>query len=181
MKGKIAMIKKLIDNFEEIVVIIALTVMTVLTFSNVVTRYVFNFSMNFAEEISTYSFVLLSLFGASIALKRGAHLGFTLLAEHVPSIVARIFEIISALSGVLFAGVIFRYGISMVITQFERGQLSLGVQIPEWIYGSFVPLGAFFLLLRFIELLINAIRGKAAVKEDVLADAIANAEEAKEG
>ena len=175
------MIKKLIDNFEEIVVIIALTVMTILTFSNVVTRYVFNFSMNFAEEISTYSFVLLSLFGASIALKRGAHLGFTLLAEHVPTIVARIFEVISALSGVLFSAVIFRYGISMVITQFQRGQLSLGVQVPEWIYGSFVPLGAFFLLLRFVELLINALRGKAAVKEDVLADAIANAEEAKEG
>ena len=173
------MIKKFIDNFEEIVVIVALTVMTVLTFSNVVTRYVFNFSMNFAEEISTYSFVLLSLFGASIALKRGAHLGFTLLAEHVPHIVARIFEIISAVSGVLFSGVIFWYGIQMAMTQFERGQLSLGVQIPEWIYGSFIPFGAFFLLLRFIELLIKAVKGQEIAKEDVLADAMAEAN--KEG
>jgi len=173
------MIKKFIDNFEEIVVIVALTVMTILTFSNVVTRYVFNFSMNFAEEISTYSFVLLSLFGASIALKRGAHLGFTLLAEHVPQIVARIFEVISAISGVLFSGVIFWYGIQMAMTQFERGQLSLGVQIPEWIYGSFIPFGAFFLLLRFIELLIKAIKGQEIAKEDVLADAMAEAN--KEG
>lgn len=175
------MIKKFIDNFEEIVVIVALTVMTVLTFSNVVTRYVFNFSMNFAEEISTYSFVLLSLFGASIALKRGAHLGFTLLAEHVPQIVARIFEVISAISGVLFSGVIFWYGIQMAMTQFERGQLSLGVQIPEWIYGSFIPFGAFFLLLRFIELLIKAIKGQEIAKEDVLADAMAQADANKEG
>lgn len=173
------MIKKFIDNFEEIVVVVALTVMTVLTFSNVVTRYVFNFSMNFAEEISTYSFVLLSLFGASIALKRGAHLGFTLLAEHVPQIVARIFEVISAISGVLFSGVIFWYGIQMAMTQFERGQLSLGVQIPEWIYGSFIPFGAFFLLLRFIELLIKAVKGQEIAKEDVLADAMAEAN--KEG
>ena len=179
MKGKNDMIKKFIDNFEEIVAVVALTVMTVLTFSNVVTRYVFNFSMNFAEEISTYSFVLLSLFGASIALKRGAHLGFTLLAEHVPQIVARIFEVISAISGVLFSGVIFWYGIQMAMTQFERGQLSLGVQIPEWIYGSFIPFGAFFLLLRFIELLIKAIKGQEIAKEDVLADAMAEAN--KEG
>lgn len=175
------MIKKFIDNFEEIVVVIALTVMTVLTFSNVVTRYIFNFSMNFAEEISTYSFVLLSLFGASIALKRGAHLGFTLLSEHVPKIVARVFEVISAISGVLFSGVIFWYGIQMAMTQFERGQLSLGVQIPEWIYGSFIPFGAFFLLLRFVELLIKAIKGEDIAKEDVLADAMAQAEEKKEG
>ena len=46
------MLKKIIDNLEEIICLIALTVMTVLTFTNVVTRYVFNFSMNFAEEIS---------------------------------------------------------------------------------------------------------------------------------
>lgn len=168
--------KKVIDNIEEIICIIALSLMTILTFSNVVTRYVFNFSMNFAEEISTYLFVLLSLFGASIAAKRGAHLGFTLLAEHVPPIVARIFEIISALCGVAFAAVIFYYGILMTITQYNRGQLSLGVQIPEWIYGSFVPLGSLFLMIRFIELLIKAIKGEKAVHEDVLADAIAEAE-----
>lgn len=166
------MLKKIIDNLEEIICLIALSVMTILTFANVVTRYCFNFSMNFAEEISTYSFVLLSLFGASIAAKRGAHLGFTLLADHVPKIVARIFEVIAALAGIVFAGVIFYFGIRMAMTQYSRGQLSLGVQIPEWIYGSFVPLGAFFLLLRFIEMFFQAIRGKAAVREDVLAEAL---------
>lgn len=169
------MIKRIIDNLEEIICLIALAAMTVLTFTNVVTRYVFNFSMNFAEEISTYLFVLLSLFGASIAAKRGAHLGFTLLADHVPKIVARVFEIISALAGILFAGVIFYYGILMAATQYSRGQLSLGVQIPEWIYGSFVPLGAFFLLLRFVELLVKALKGEEAAREDVLAEAIAEA------
>jgi len=89
--------------------------------------------------------------------------------------VARIFEVISALAGIAFSGVIFYYGILMTITQFQRGQLSLGVQIPEWIYGSFVPLGAFFLLLRFVELLIKALKGEAAAREDVLADAMAEA------
>ena len=61
----------------------------------------------------------------------------------------------------------------MTMTQFQRGQLSLGVQIPEWIYGSFVPLGSFFLTIRFIELLIQALRGEKAVREDVLAEALA--------
>lgn len=167
------MVKKIIDNIEEIVCLISLSAMTLLTFANVVTRYVFNFSMNFAEEISTYLFVLLSLFGASIAAKRGAHLGFTLLADHVPAVVARIFEVLSALAGMVFSGVICYYGISMTLTQFQRGQLSLGAQVPEWIYGSFVPLGALFLFVRFVELLVKALKGQAAVREDVLADAMA--------
>ena len=154
---------------------IALTVMTILTFANVVTRYCLNFPMNFAEEISTYLFVLLSLFGASIACKRGAHLGFTLLADHVPKPVARLFEVISALAGIIFAGVIFYFGIRMTMTQYSRGQLSLGVQIPEWIYGSFVPFGSFFLLLRFVEMLFKALRNEDAAREDVLAEALADA------
>lgn len=174
------MIKKIIDNIEEIICLISLSVMTLLTFANVVTRYIFNFSMNFAEEISTYMFVLLSLFGASIAAKRGAHLGFTLLADHVPPVLARIFEVICALAGFLFAGVIFYYGIDMTVTQFQRGQLSLGAQIPEWIYGSFVPLGSLFLMIRFLELLVKAVRGQAAVREDVVAEALAAAGVEKE-
>ena len=95
----------------------------------------------------------------------------------MPAVVARAFEFISAVAGIVFAGVIFYYGILMTITQYNRGQLSLGVQIPEWIYGSFVPLGAFFLLMRFVELLITALRGKAAVREDVLAEALAEVPE----
>ena len=63
----------------------------------------------------------------------------------------------------------------MTMTQFQRGQLSLGVQIPEWIYGSFVPLGAFFLLLRFVEMLVKALQNKDAAREDVLAEALADA------
>ena len=69
----------------------------------------------------------------------------------------------------------------MTVTQFQRGQLSLGAQVPEWIYGSFVPLGALFLMIRFLELLVKAVKGQAAVREDVLADAMAAAGVDKEG
>ena len=46
-------------------------------------------------------------------------------------------------------------------------------------FGGVLPgvfaaaVGAFFLLLRFVELLINALRGRDAVREDVLAEALA--------
>ena len=56
---------------------------------------------------------------------------------------------------------------------------AIGVIIPPSItfvvYGSFVPLGAFFLLLRFVELLVKALKGEEAAREDVLAEAIAEA------
>ena len=55
------MINKILDYFEEGLCCVCLVVMTALTFINVLSRYVFNASLSFSEEITTYLFVLLSL------------------------------------------------------------------------------------------------------------------------
>lgn len=73
---------KILDNIEEWLVCICLAVMTLITFVNVIARW-FSASLSFSEEITTYLFVLLSLLGAAIAAKRGAHLGLTLITDHV--------------------------------------------------------------------------------------------------
>ena len=39
----------------------------------------------------------------------------------------------------------------MVISQYQLGQESAAMQWPEWIYGSFVPIGATFAMLSFIQ------------------------------
>ena len=63
---------KILDNIEEWLVCVCLVVMTLLTFLNVIARYIFSASLSFSEEITTYLFVLLSLLGATISLRRTA-------------------------------------------------------------------------------------------------------------
>lgn len=153
--------RKIIDYLEEYLCAACLSVMTLLTFANVVSRYVFKASFSFSEEITTYLFVLLSLMGAAIAAKRGAHLGFTLITEIVPPKVRKVMHIIGYLFAVAFCAALCYYGLLMVIGQFQRGQVTAGMQWPEWIFGSFVPFGSFFITLRFAELLVKEIRTRA--------------------
>lgn len=153
--------KKIIDCFEEYLCAACLTVMTLLTFINVIARYVFSASFSFSEEITTYLFVLLSLLGAAIAAKRGAHLGFSLITELMPRKVRKAMAITSYIFAVAFCGVLCYHGILMTISQFQRHQVTAGMQWPEWIFGSFVPIGSFFVTLRFLELLIKQIKEKA--------------------
>ena len=47
---------------------------------------------------------------------------------------------------------LFRYGISMVQSQIFHGQVTAGMQWLEWI---FVPLGAFFITVEFLFMLID--------------------------
>ena len=151
--------KAILSRIEEVLCVIALVIMTVLTFSNVIARYVFSASFSFSEEITTYLFVLLSLLGSAVAARRKAHLGFTALIDIVPENVRRIFHAISFLLATLFSSALFVFGMKMVYSQMSRGQVTAGMQWPEWIFGAFVPLGAFFITLEFLFLLINVLKG----------------------
>lgn len=150
---------RILDRIEEIVAAVCLSVMTILAFANVVARYVFSASFSFSEEITTYLFVLLSLLGTAIAARRRAHLGLTILTDVVSPKVRRILHIIGYLFAVAFTGAIFYYGILMVISQRQLGQITANMQWPEWIFGSFVPIGALLATIRFAQVLVEEIRG----------------------
>ena len=66
---------------------------------------------------------------------------------------------------VVFSALIFYYGILMVISQYNLEQKTANMQWPEWIFGSFVPIGAFFVLVRFLQILIHIIKGKNRKEE----------------
>lgn len=151
---------KIFGKIEEIIAGICLTIMSILAFTNVLARYFFHASFSFSDEITTYLFVLLSLIGASIAAKRHEHLGFTVIEDLVPPAIKRILNFISYLMAVIFTGIIFYFGILMVISQYTLEQKTAGMQWPEWIFGAFVPIGSFFVLIRFLQILIHIISGK---------------------
>ena len=150
----------ILGKIEDIICAICLIVMTALTFANVIARYVFSASFSFSEEITTYLFVLLSLIGSAAAARRKAHLGFTAIVDLLPAGVRRGIQIMSYTLATLFSAALFWYGISMVQSQIFHGQVTAGMQWPEWIFGSFVPIGAFFITVEFLFMLLDTIGGK---------------------
>ncbi len=66
---------RFIDELEETVIAVLLGVMTVITFANVVTRYVFNSNLLWALEVTVFLFAWLVLLGTSYCVKKNLHLG----------------------------------------------------------------------------------------------------------
>ncbi|MCF8468763.1 MAG: TRAP transporter small permease [Sneathiella sp.] len=64
-----------IDRLEETLIAIMLGLMTLITFANVVARYVFNDNILWALEATSILFAWLVLFGVSYCVKVTAHLG----------------------------------------------------------------------------------------------------------
>ena len=72
------------DRIEETVIAALLGLMTMVTFANVVARYLFNSNILWALELTVFMFGWLVLLGASYAVKKRAHLGVDALLNMMP-------------------------------------------------------------------------------------------------
>lgn len=63
------------DEIEEVAIAVCLATMTLLTFANVIARYIFNDNIIWALELSVFLFAWLVLLGMSYGVKKRFHIG----------------------------------------------------------------------------------------------------------
>lgn len=73
-----------------VLIALALAVMLLLVFGNVVLRYAFNSGISVSEELSRWLFVWITFLGAIVAVKEHGHLGTDMLLTKLPPIGRRI-------------------------------------------------------------------------------------------
>jgi len=92
-----------INTLEESAIAVILGLMTMLTFINVVMRYVFNSSIFWGFEFTLSLFAWLVLLGMSYAVKVTAHLGVDAVVTMFPDKTRRILAMISAILCLIYA------------------------------------------------------------------------------
>ncbi len=83
------------DQIEETCIAICLGLMTLITFANVVARYVFNSNILWAIEATVYLFAWLVLMGASYGVKQQFHIGVDVVVNMMPPKIKRLFALIA--------------------------------------------------------------------------------------
>lgn len=92
-----------VDRIEETLIAVFLGLMTVITFANVVARYVFNDNILWALEATVFLFAWLVLLGASYAVKHSLHLGIDLLVNALGPAARRALGLVSVAACLAFA------------------------------------------------------------------------------
>ncbi|UWR51582.1 TRAP transporter small permease [Phaeobacter inhibens] len=85
----------LINTLEETLIALLLGLMTLITFANVVARFVFNSNILWALELTVFLFAWLVLLGVSYAVKVHAHLGVDAILNMVSPGARRVIGLIS--------------------------------------------------------------------------------------
>jgi C4-dicarboxylate transporter DctQ subunit len=91
----ISRLGQVIDDIEETSIAVCLGLMTLITFANVVARYVFNSNILWALEATVFLFAWLVLMGASYAVKKHIHIGVDVVVNAVSPAIAKILTIVA--------------------------------------------------------------------------------------
>ena len=91
------------DQVEESFIAVTLGVMALITFANVIARYVFNSNILWALETTVFLFAWLVLIGASYCVKKNAHLGVDVVVKALPEPTRRAVTLMAAACCLLFS------------------------------------------------------------------------------
>lgn len=148
-------LKWLDENFEEKTTIALLIITVLLTFFQVVMRYIFKNSLAWSEELARYLFLYLIWIGASYAAKVDGHLRVEILKDKIPEDKKLIFEDIIYLIWLGFSIFLFISSIKLTSSIFANGQLSPAMRIPMGFPYLSIPIGSGLMSFRLVQKMIN--------------------------
>lgn len=134
MKG----IRKILDWTLSILSGGSFLAMVILTCWQVFTRYILKNPSSWSEELVSYLFAWMSLFGASIVVGERGHMNIPILVERMGTVGRKFFAIFAEIIAFLFAAIILVYG-GIQITTLAMGQMTSALGIPIGIFYIVLP------------------------------------------
>lgn len=148
-------------KLDEWLIALLLAAMTLLTFVQVVMRYVFNSGFTWAVELTGILFAGMIFIGISYGVRVGAHIGVDAVVKLLPPKLRRITSIIAVLLCMVYAGMVI-YGSMVYVLKMKSVGLELeDLPIPMWTVRAVLPLGFFLLMLSFLPVLYDLVTGKS--------------------
>ncbi len=144
-----------VENFLKFLVITAIGLMLLIVFFQVISRYVFNYTPSFAEELSRYLFVWIVFLSLPLVAQSGGHMAIETLTSRISGVKLKVCRVLASIFTLAFLVIMTWQGIRMV--SIANFQTSPAMVIPmSWVYVV-IPFGCglmgLFVLMDFIKLL----------------------------
>jgi C4-dicarboxylate transporter, DctQ subunit len=165
--AKPSSVGRVVNELEEGFIALLFAAMTLVTFSQVVARYLFNAGVVWALELTVYLFAWLVLFGMSYGVKVHAHLGVDAFVRLFPSRTQRILGLLAVAAGLIYGTILLIGSWQYVWKLFRIGIESEDLPIPQWVPMAILPIGVALLMFRLAQIGVRIWRGE---QQSLLAD-----------
>ena len=157
------MVPRWLDNIEEYILLFLFPLMVIVVFVATCVRYLTVMSLPWAEEVARYSMVWIAYIGASLGIKRNAHLGVEAVLLMLPGGLRKYFDYLRYVIIILFNVLIAYYTFQIIQSQISTEQVSPSLRIPMWFAYGAVPVGAILMAWRCIQMMTLVGKPVAAV------------------
>ncbi|MFR9164230.1 MAG: TRAP transporter small permease [Lachnospiraceae bacterium] len=130
--------RNILDHTLEILSGVSFLAMVVLTCWQVFTRYLLKNPSSWSEELVSYMFGWMALFGASLVTGERGHMNIPLLTERLGPGLKKGLAVFSETVALLFSVVILFYG-GMKITDLAMGQMTSSLGLPVGFFYAVLP------------------------------------------
>lgn len=151
---------RIVDRLEEGAIVVLLTVMTLLTFVQVVLRHIFNSGFLWSLEVTTYAFAWMVLIGMSYGIRTNSHMVVDVVVRWLPSRPRRVVALTAVALSIAYAGVMFHGSYLFVDFLMEMGHDARDIALPRWALTIMAPIGFALLGLRLLGLGFDILRGR---------------------
>jgi C4-dicarboxylate transporter DctQ subunit len=187
------MFLKLLDRFEETLVMVLIGAATLIIFVAVVHRYLasapipglqdwlLTVNLGWAQELCIILFVWMAKFGAAYGVRTGIHVGVDVFINSLKAKARARFVVFGLLAGAVFTGIIGTLGAHFVWENglaysflstlgdpgdYFEGPTTPDLEVPTWIVYSAIPLGSYLMCFRFLQVMVSFVRtGELPVHE----------------
>lgn len=151
----------------EIILIIAVIVLTVDVLWGVATRYILGSQAKWTEELARFLLVWVSLLGGAVAFGEKAHLGVDYFVNLMDPSGKRIMALLSCVAIAFFVVTVFLVGgWQLVQDNLASGQKSPALQINMGLVYAAVPISGVFILFFTFEQMLEALSKQAVATKE---------------
>jgi C4-dicarboxylate transporter DctQ subunit len=153
----------IVDRLEEGFLAIALAFMTIVTFVQVVLRYVFGTGLVWSVEATVYTFAWLVLIGMSYGVRTQAHIAVDLVTRRLPRSAARAVSYFALAAGLAYCALMIAGGAGFIERSFALGNYARDIPLPRWLLTGIMPIAFGLLAARLLQ---AAFRAHVATRDN---------------
>lgn len=138
-----------------------LTIITVLMFIEVFTRYVFAYPLTWSDEVVAIAFTWLCFLSAAIAVKHRGHIAVQFILHLFPASIQRWITLLTGLLVIVFLGLLVVTGFKIMLL--VHHQTSASMELPLSLTYASLPVSAILMLFYELRHIAASLKGGRAL------------------
>ena len=158
--GMLDSIDCLIARLEEFIMATGIILMALNTIVNVISRFIFNHSIIFAEELNSTFILLVTFAGIGYAARHGRHIRMSAIYDHMPDKARKVLMTVIVFVTAFFMLFLAYYSVQYIYHVYSKGRVMPALGIPVYIIYLWVPIGFFITGIQYALTTVKNIREK---------------------